>query len=187
MEDTDSSTDQSLKPVDGPELAPSASTDNPDADGGVERNASEAMTGTSTDDRGEQRGDLTGGGSPVMRCLTLDNPTPVALAPGLLPAYVSNIFGLAAASPTFLLPALCACSAAAGSIKLSNPSGSLGSLSLRTMLVARDRRLPRDTISVLEAVYDVERQEVNAWARLCQWQKDNRRVFELRHGRLAPP
>jgi hypothetical protein len=56
MGDTDPNTDHSLKPVDGPELAPSASTGNPAPDGGRERNATEPMTGASTDDDGGQRG-----------------------------------------------------------------------------------------------------------------------------------
>jgi hypothetical protein len=182
MRDTDSYIDHSLKPVDGPELAPSASTANPG--GGRERNATEPMTGASIVDGGEQKGELTRGGSPVTRCLTLHNPIPVALAPGLMPAYVSNTFGAAAASPTFLFPALCACSAAAGRVKLSNLSGTLGSLSLRTVFVTPDRRLPRDMMPVLEAVYDFQTQSVNAWARLCQGQEDDRR--ERREDAVRP-
>jgi hypothetical protein len=99
-------------------------------------------------------------------------------------AYVSNTFGAAAASPTFLSPALCACNAAAGSVKLSDLSGTLGSLSLRTVFVTRDRRLPRDMMPVIKAAYDIEMQDVNAWARFCQRKEDDRQ--ERREDSVRP-
>jgi hypothetical protein len=168
-----------LIPVAAPELAPNASTDNADAHNGVERIATEPMTGASTDNAADENGDTTS--EPSLRGLILHKPAPIALSADLLPACVNRSFGSAAASPAFLLPALCACSAAAGNVRLLNESGTLGSISLRAVFVTEDRRLPRQALPVIEAAYEVEKQDVTAWARVRQAREYEQHVFDYRH------
>jgi hypothetical protein len=181
----DSSAEKSLAPVEGPELAPSTSTDHTDGDGKVDHTASHLIGGTSIHDVGEEEGEIARTEDPDLCCLALHEPRPIALLPDLVPPFVKQVFGAAAGSPYFLVPAFGACAAAGGSIHVSTAPGAADPLALRAVFVTADRSLPEEVTAVAEAAYAVEAQEAMAWARLWQANELQRRAFDLRRRLLA--